>query len=105
MGWGLASLLLLFLFLVVLPPLAGIGSLFVPLALSLGYASHLAADACTKSGIPLFYPRRKRYHLLPRALRLTTGSLAEEAVFMALAMMVLLLMLGQLYQQATRFGF
>ena len=28
------------------------------LALLLGYASHLAADACTRTGIPLLYPRR-----------------------------------------------
>jgi len=63
-------------------------------ALVLGYASHLAADAATKSGIPLLYPRKKRYHLLPRSLRITTGSLAEEVVFVGLALLTLLLLLS-----------
>jgi len=62
-------------------------------ALVLGYASHLAADACTKSGIPVCYPSRRRYHLLPRVLRVTTGSPAEELVFVGLAMLLLPLLL------------
>lgn len=33
-------------------------------ALMLGYASHLAADCATKSGLRLRYPNVKRYHLL-----------------------------------------
>lgn len=61
----------------------------VALALWLGYASHLAADAVTKSGIPLLYPKPKRFHLLPKALRLTTGSLAEEVVFVLLSLSVM----------------
>src|SRR5438045_3221124 len=39
----------------------------------LGYASHLAADACTRTGIPL-WPQNKRWHLLLARLRLVTGS-------------------------------
>ena len=88
LGWGIATLILL--------PLAFFGGTAVPLALSLGYASHLATDACTKSGIPFLYPSRKRYHLLPRTLRLTTGSMAEEAVFALFAVAVAGLMLRQL---------
>ena len=88
LGWGIATLILI--------PLAFFGGTAVPLALSLGYASHLATDACTKSGIPLLYPSRKRYHLLPRLLRLTTGSMAEEAVFALFAVAVAGLMLRQL---------
>lgn len=88
LGWGLATLILL--------PLALFVSVAVPLALSLGYASHLVTDACTKSGIPLLYPKRKRYHLLPHPLRLTTGSQAEDAVFALLAVLVAGLMLHQL---------
>ncbi|MDF2441464.1 MAG: inner rane protein [Abditibacteriota bacterium] len=68
-------------------------------ALSLGYASHLLADAATKSGVPLLYPRRRRYHLLPRPLRLTTGSAAEDAVFALAAGVVLWLLLQQLPMQ------
>ena len=43
-------------------------------ALSLGYASHLAGDACTRSGIPLFYPHRTNYHLLPSKFQVVTGA-------------------------------
>lgn len=88
LGWSIATLLFL--------PLALFVSFSIPLALSLGYASHLATDACTKSGIPFLYPRRKRYHLLPRPLRLTTGSQAEDAVFALLAVLVMGLLLRQL---------
>jgi len=63
------------------------------LGLCLGYASHLAGDACTKSGIPLLYPNRRRWHLLPPGLRLSTGSQAEEVVLVALACLDLLLLL------------
>lgn len=62
------------------------------LALVLGYGSHLAADSCTKSGIPFLHPRRTRYHLLPRSLRFTTGSLAEEALVPLVAVGVLFLL-------------
>ena len=65
--------------------------------LSLGYASHLFSDALTKSGIPLLYPRRRRYHLLPKPWRITTGSLAEETLFPLLATSVLWLLFSHLY--------
>lgn len=66
------------------------------IALLLGYLSHLAADACTKSGIPVLYPNLRRYHLLPKHLRITTGSLAEETLFPVLAASMLLLLLNYL---------
>ncbi len=66
--------------------------LFVGLVL--GYASHLVGDACTKSGLPLLYPDPRRLHLLPRPLRLTTGSQAEEALLPLLAVSVLALLLS-----------
>ena len=68
----------------------------VALALWLGYASHLAADALTRSGIPWLYPNHRRFHLLPPRLRLTTGSQAEEVVFVLLSLSALLLMLRHL---------
>jgi inner membrane protein len=73
-------------------------------ALVLGYASHLAADASTKSGIPLLYvplvyPKKRRYHLLPPSLRFTTGSQAEETLFPLLALLILLLLLNHLSPQ------
>ena len=88
LGLGIVTLVLL--------PLAFATDLAVPLAISLGYASHLATDACTKSGIPLLYPDRRRHHLLPRPLRLTTGSQAEDGLFMIMAVLVAGLMLQQL---------
>lgn len=77
-----------------------------------GYASHLTADACTPSGIPLFGTRRARtegregregmeeprrlarasrplqrrarrfeaFHLLPRKMRVTTGSFVDTVI-------------------------
>lgn len=64
------------------------------LAFLLGYASHLAADACTRSGIRLLYPNPRRFHLLPRCLWLTTGSQAEEVIFVIAACSLLTLMLN-----------
>ncbi len=66
------------------------------LALLLGYASHLAGDGCTKRGIPLWFPKPSRWHLLPPPWRLTTGSQAEEVVFALLAGPALLLLLPRL---------
>jgi inner membrane protein len=62
------------------------------LALWLGSASHLAADACTRTGIPLLFPLRRRVFLLPPAWRFVTGSPAEDALLPLLASLVLLLL-------------
>lgn len=59
----------------------------------LGYLSHLGADAATKSGIRLLYPKPRRFHLLPLRWRFTTGSLAEEFLFAPLAISVMSLLL------------
>ncbi|MBV9469366.1 MAG: metal-dependent hydrolase [Abitibacteriaceae bacterium] len=87
-GLGLAACLVL--------PLAAWWGWPGPLAVLSGYASHLAADACTRSGIPFLYPRKRRYHLLPRPLRFVTGSSAEDALFAVCAVFVLLLLLRHL---------
>lgn len=65
-------------------------------ALSLGYASHLAGDACTRTGIPLFYPQRKNYHLLPIRIRVVTGSEYEELFFVVFAMLNICLLMARL---------
>ena len=54
-------------------------------ALLLGYLSHLIADAATKSGVRLLYPNPKRFNLLPCGWRFTTGSVAEDALLLPLA--------------------
>ena len=92
LGWVIASLG--FILLLLLPLWSALGSL----ALSLGYLSHLAADACTKTGIPIFYPGRIRYRLLPKPLRISTGSFAEDVVF---ACFSLLLVLGLIISLVT----
>ncbi len=66
----------------------------VAVALVIGYASHIAADACTPAGVPLLFPwRRKRFHLLPKDLRITTGSAAEDALMVLLALPIVLALL------------
>ena len=65
-------------------------------ALWLGYATHLMADACTRAGIPLLYPRQKRFHLLPKQLRIVTGSQAEDVIFALLSLSVIALLLRHL---------
>ena len=87
--WGLSAACVLAL------PLLWLGwPLFV--GLLLGYMSHLAGDAATKSGIPLLYPKSRRLHLLPPPWRLTTGSQAEDALLPLLGVAVLALLLGRL---------
>ena len=63
--------------------------------LLLGYASHLLGDAATKSGIRIFYPSATWVYLLPKNLRITTGSLAEDALLPILALCASVLLLRQ----------
>ena len=87
-GWLIWTALLL-------PLIAAFGWLSVA-ALSLGYASHLAGDACTRTGIPLLYPQRKNYFLLPTKIRVVTGSAEEDIIFVLAAMLTLMLLLGHM---------
>ena len=91
-GWATWTLL-------VLPLSMWIGVLPVA-ALCLGYASHLAGDACTCTGIPLLYPRRESFHLLPVKLRVVTGTAFEELIFVLFALLDVCLLMAQL----TAFG-
>jgi membrane-bound metal-dependent hydrolase YbcI (DUF457 family) len=46
--------------------------------MAIGYATHIAGDACTPSGVAAWAPvSRRRAWLLPRGLRIPTGSLRE----------------------------
>lgn len=73
-------------------PLGFVMGWLVMAALSLGYASHLLADACTRSGIPWLYPDLRRVHLLPLKLRVVTGSAMEEVFFVGFACLTLALL-------------
>ncbi len=89
LGWGIAAVVL------GVPTFLVVG--FPPaLALILGYGSHVLLDACTKHGVPLLYPRPGKWHALPPALRITTGSAAEDLFFLPLALLSLGLLLPPL---------
>lgn len=49
---------------------------------ALGFLTHLIADGLTKSGLPLIPNAPWRMHLLPRPLRIRTGSPTETTVTM-----------------------
>jgi membrane-bound metal-dependent hydrolase YbcI (DUF457 family) len=68
-------------------------------ALILGWMSHLACDACTRTGIPGTPLTTSRLHLLPPKWRLVTGSADEELVFAVLALAAFTLVLLQLHAQ------
>lgn len=89
----LHSLVGLAIFAVILSPLALAWGWQPWTALVLGYASHLAGDACTRTGIPVLYPRKQRYFLLPAWLRIVTGSDVEEVFFAVFACLGLALLL------------
>lgn len=48
---------------------------------TLGFLSHLVSDMLTKSGVEIFYPWKKNFRLLPRALALKSNSFADEVLF------------------------
>lgn len=63
----------------------GLGGL-VGLGVAVGYGAHLAADACTPGGAPLWWPlSTRRIWLLPKQLRIPTGSWRELPVAVAAA--------------------
>jgi inner membrane protein len=66
-------------------------------AFSLGYLSHLVADALTIEGVPLLWPLvRRRLRLLPSLLAIRTGGWREYVVMVALWVFVVLLVWGKL---------
>ncbi len=86
-------------------PLIGVGFdgwiwFWIWFSLLLGYLSHLLGDACTKSGVPLFWQigalQQRSVRLLPSGYRLTTGSQAEEMVFVVSGALALALALRHL---------
>jgi membrane-bound metal-dependent hydrolase YbcI (DUF457 family) len=53
---------------------------------AIGYCAHVLADACTPSGVRLRWPvSRRRVWLVPRPLRIQTGSLREALLAVAAA--------------------
>jgi membrane-bound metal-dependent hydrolase YbcI (DUF457 family) len=65
----------------------------VGLAFALGYISHVAvADALTISGVPLWWPVERRFHLLPRPLRVRTGGPVEKLVVLGMGVLLVWLL-------------
>lgn len=79
-------------------PLAFLLDPFAGFGLVLGYLSHLLLDACTRSGVPLYWPDKGRVWLLPARLRFVTGSRAEDGLFILLALAASGLLLTHLFQ-------
>ncbi len=68
----------------------------VGMALGLGYFAHLLGDMLTISGVPLLWPNKRDFHLLPRPLRFRTGGMWEYvAVGIATGLLILLLLTTQ----------
>ena len=66
----------------VAPPAA----ITVGAGVAIGYLAHVAADACTPSGVALFAPvSGRRRWLLPSPARIPTGSAREQMVAVLLA--------------------
>ncbi len=79
-------------------PLALFIDAFAGFGLTLGYLSHLLLDACTRSGVPLYWPDSGRVWLLPPGFRFTTGSAAEDGLFILLSFAASGLLLIHLFQ-------
>jgi inner membrane protein len=59
-------------------------------AASVGYLSHLVADALTVDGVPLLWPLvKRRICLLPSFLAIRTGGVAEYVVVIAVCALAL----------------
>ena len=55
-----------------------------------GYGAHIAADACTPSGVALWAPfSRRRRWLLPARARIKTGSARESLCFAVLGVLLI----------------
>jgi membrane-bound metal-dependent hydrolase YbcI (DUF457 family) len=72
-------------------PLAGLFGWIAGIGFLLGYATHLVLDCSTPHGLRLLWPNRDRSFLLPKGLRITTGSDLEQVVFVPLLCAILLL--------------
>jgi inner membrane protein len=68
------------------------GYLDVGLAFGLGYLSHVFADSMTVAGTPLLWPKKGRFHILPRALRFRTGGAVETLIFTVITMALVFLL-------------
>ena len=72
-----------------------LGLSLVPPCIALGALAHIAGDELTHSGCPVWYPfSREDHHLLPHAMRFTTGKAAESWIVAPLLLAGLALLLA-----------
>lgn len=57
---------------------------------SLGFLSHLVSDMLTKSGVEIFYPWKRNFRLLPRAIAIRSNSFLDEALFVIFGLIFIL---------------
>lgn len=69
---------------------------------SLGFLSHLVSDMFTKSGVEIFYPWKKNFRLLPRAIAIKSSSFLDEALFVIFGLIFILWFWG--YYKFDFFG-
>jgi membrane-bound metal-dependent hydrolase YbcI (DUF457 family) len=97
--WGhrgfLHSPLALLALAIVLTPLTLWAGWQTSAALWLGYATHILADAATRTGVP-GVRLSNRWYLLPKPWRILTGSPAEDVLLPILASTALFLLLSKL---------
>lgn len=74
----LALILLIAAFALARPPIELIA------AFGLGYISHLFLDGINPSGVPLFYPFKRRIRFVP-FVRIRTGGLIDQLLFLGLS--------------------
>lgn len=57
---------------------------------ALGFLSHLLSDMLTKSGVEIFYPWKRNFRLLPRAIAIRSSSFFDEALFVIFGLIFIL---------------
>jgi membrane-bound metal-dependent hydrolase YbcI (DUF457 family) len=67
----------------------------IAISVFIGYVGHLVADSLTKVPVPWPWPfSKKRYFLLPKPMRLTTGSFTETTLLRPLFVAALIVLIG-----------
>lgn len=67
----------------------------IAISVFIGYIGHLIADSMTKVPVPWPWPfSKKRYFILPKPMRLTTGSFTETRLLRPLFLAALVVLIG-----------
>lgn len=62
---------------------------------SIGWVMHSVGDMFTIGGVPIFLPfKKKKYHILPKMMRIYTGSFTERIILNPVFFLIFLLEIG-----------